>query len=54
MQQKVKKIDRWEGLRARWTILPRGLLQPGRTAQVERGAAKWKIQSPAVDPGLIL
>lgn len=30
MPQKVKKIDRWEGLRARWTILPRGLLHPGR------------------------
>lgn len=30
MQQKVRKIDRWEGLQVRWMNLPRGLLHLGR------------------------
>lgn len=54
MQQKVRKTDRWEGLQVRWMIPPRGLLHPEALGvQVERGAAKKQILSPAVGPDLI-
>lgn len=54
MQQKVRKIDRWEGLQVRWMTPPRGLLHSeALDVQVERGTAKRQILSPAVGPDLI-
>lgn len=54
-QQKVRKIDRWEGLQVRWMTLPHGLLHPGKplVCRLKRGAAEKQMQSPAVGRELL-